>query len=234
MPTTLHELQQLAKLGKRSRYKVELCIDFDELETTPTKLKHPSWGKNSPYFCLVKDKRSYQDAEELWHVFPIALNQKYVWVACPICQCVHSHGNNLEDERPADWANHRAAHCCNGWLKNLYGTDNYDTSRTESGYDRHGYIIEKPNILANTGTIKYKTKFEGNEYELNLRDNFVEKSLKYPDKAIKDALTYFWLIHNEEFHATYGDVPPEFIAECMIKLRKEARKRKKEMQKQKK
>ena len=147
MPTTLHKLQQLAKLGKRSQYKVELCIDLDELETTPTKLKHPSWGRSSPHFCLVKDKRSYQDAKELWHVFPIALNQKYVWIVCPICQCVHSHGNNLEDELPAGWANHRVAHCGSGWLEKL-GIDDYDTSNTESGYCRHT-LLKNHNDLTN-------------------------------------------------------------------------------------
>jgi len=159
MPTTLHELQQRAKLGERNQDRVELCINFNELETTLTQLKHPSLTRRNSHFRLIKDKRSYQDAEGLWHVFPIALNPKYVWIVCPICQCVHLHGNNLAKKLPANWANHRRAHCGSGWLEKLYeSNDYYDTSCTESGYDRHGYIIEKPNMIKRRKKVRKQKK----------------------------------------------------------------------------
>jgi len=101
MPTTLHELQRRAKLGARNQYRVDLCIDFDELETRPCKIKHPSWARNSPYFRLAKDKRSFQDEEGLWHVFPIAVSKSRVFIVCPLCECVHVHGNDSISERLA-------------------------------------------------------------------------------------------------------------------------------------
>ena len=34
----------------------------------------------------IKDKRSWQDEEGMWHVYPIAFDNLYVWIVCPICE----------------------------------------------------------------------------------------------------------------------------------------------------
>ena len=141
MTTTLHELKQRAKLGAKNQYKVDLCIDLDKLEIRPCKLKHPSWGRNSPYFCLVKDKRSFQDKEGFWHVYPIALSRNRVWIVCPLCECIHIHGNDPKYGY-ADNEYIKIAHCSSEWREKLYGKDEHN-GYTENGCSRAGYFIEK-------------------------------------------------------------------------------------------
>jgi len=122
-PTTLNELKRWANLGAGNQYKVELHIDLDGLESAPCTIKYHKRVK------LYKDKRSFQDKEGEWHVYPIATSRTQVYIVCPHCGCIHVHGN-----APIyGYAGHRGSHCSMPFCRDENG-DYVSTG---------GYIIEK-------------------------------------------------------------------------------------------
>ena len=101
MTTTLNELKRWSKLGESNQDKVELHIDLGDLESYPCTIKYHKRVK------LYKDKRSFQDEDGEWHVYPIATSRRQVYIVCPYCGCIHVHGNPPIH----GYAGHRGSHC---------------------------------------------------------------------------------------------------------------------------
>lgn len=63
-------------------YTGKVLIDLNDLTVF-----HPA---NDNRIKLVKDERSFKDS--MWHVKPIAMTKKQIFVVCPICGEIHVHG----------------------------------------------------------------------------------------------------------------------------------------------
>ena len=99
---------------------VKLVIDLAVLEVF-----HPAKNKR---LNLVKDHRSYIDDEGFWHVYPIGFATQVVYIVCPYCGMIHTHGADGND-----YEGHRIEHCVTSALK--YGTI--------LKHERNGYIIDE-------------------------------------------------------------------------------------------
>lgn len=104
----------------------------------------------SDVYSGLFDKRSWIDEDKVWHVYPIAIKEHGqhadVYIICPICGMIHSHGVSVNDDIPIHkefpienihklhprYGNfgHRVAHC----------NDYLCTPEKNSVYN--GYIIE--------------------------------------------------------------------------------------------
>jgi len=123
-PTTLNELKRWAKLGSRNQCKVKLHTDLDDLKYVQCTIKYHK------HVRLYQDKRSFQDMEGDWHVYPIATSRTRVYIVCPHCGCIHVHGNSLIH----GYAGHRESHC---------GTPFRPRDENGDSVSIGGYLIEK-------------------------------------------------------------------------------------------
>lgn len=90
---------------KYSDYKkstdIENVIDLDSLE-----IYHLPNNKRTK---LVKDNRSFKDNEGYWQVYPIGFDESHVFIVCPNCGEIHSHGRGKKPDY--QYGGHRAPHC---------------------------------------------------------------------------------------------------------------------------
>jgi len=97
---------------KFSTYKnsknIEHVIDLSTLKTY-----HLPHNKR---INLIRDNRSFLNSEGYWSVFPLGFSESQVYIVCPYCGEIHSHGRG---EKPAyHYEGHRVSHCVdnNGYV----------------------------------------------------------------------------------------------------------------------
>ena len=71
---------KFVKFKKRYKDSEDLCVELDKLET---------YKKGND--LLLKDVRS-ELIDGIWNVHPIMMNDKIIYIVCPYCGEVHSHG----------------------------------------------------------------------------------------------------------------------------------------------
>jgi hypothetical protein len=94
---TISAFRKYVREWKRTKDPVVILHSLDKLELLPPDRKRK---------ILAVDPRSFVDAEGFWNVYPIAIDQHHVYMVCPWCGEVHTHGNNN-----GDYEGHRVAHC---------------------------------------------------------------------------------------------------------------------------
>lgn len=94
---TISAFRKYVREWKRTKDPVVILHSLDKLELLPPDRKRK---------ILAVDPHSFVDAEGFWNVYPIAIDQHYVYMVCPWCGEVHTHGNNN-----GDYEGHRVAHC---------------------------------------------------------------------------------------------------------------------------
>lgn len=78
------EFNRLLKQKNRREEQIKLLFPLVKLYVF-----HPS---NNKLIKLLEDPRSVE-FDGKWHIQPIALSDKHVYIVCPYCHEIHSHGN---------------------------------------------------------------------------------------------------------------------------------------------
>lgn len=94
---TISAFRKYVREWKHTKDPVVMLHSLDKLKLLPPDRKHK---------ILAVDPRSFVDAEGYWNVFPIAIDQHHVYIVCPWCREVHTHGNHN-----GEYEGHRASHC---------------------------------------------------------------------------------------------------------------------------
>ena len=79
---------------------LQLLVDPATIDKRTQKTK----GEHFDYWFYT-DSRSYL-LDGMWHVPPVAVDNIHVYVVCPFCGLIHTHGNTDDG-----YTGHRVAHC---------------------------------------------------------------------------------------------------------------------------